>query len=103
MAANGIQFTEQQLNAMYRQQMLTQQAYRQWVAALPPEQQMLLQSRMQASMQQVQHQMAQIMTQAVRVEVQQVICCESVILRAFNRDHFLFKTGELLAFFALLV
>ena len=70
MAANGIQFTEQQLNAMYRQQLLTQQAYRQWVSALPPDQQIHLQTRMQAYMQQVQHQMAQIMQQNVpRIEV----------------------------------
>ena len=69
MAANGIQFTEHQLNAMYQQQMLTQQSYRQWVVALSPEQQILFQQRMQASMQQVQHQMAQIMQQCSRKEV----------------------------------
>ena len=68
MAASGIQFTEHQLNAMYQQQMVTQQSYRQWVLTLPPEQQMHLQQRMQASMQQVQHQMAQIIKNA-RAEV----------------------------------
>lgn len=60
MAVSGVQFSEHQLNAMYQQQMLTQQTYRQWVISLPAEQQMHLQQRMQASMQQVQLQMAQI-------------------------------------------
>jgi len=58
------------LNAMVQQQMLTQQNYRQWVMALSPEQQIHLQQRMQASMQQVQHQMTQIMQHA-RVEEEQ--------------------------------
>lgn len=61
MAVSGVQFSEHQLNAMYQQQMLTQQSYRQWVISLPAEQQMHLQQRMQASMQQVQLQMAQLL------------------------------------------
>ncbi|XP_047136295.1 uncharacterized protein LOC100209023 isoform X1 [Hydra vulgaris] len=71
MAANGIQFTEHQLNAMYQQQMLTQQSYSQWIVALSPEQQVLFQQRMQACMQQVQHQMAQILQQSSRKEEEQ--------------------------------
>ena len=63
MAANGMQFTENQLNAMYQQQMMTQQTYQQWIMALSPAQRVHLQQRMTALMREVQHQMAQIMQQ----------------------------------------
>ena len=61
MAVSGVQFSEHQLNTMYQQQMLTEQQYRQWVMTLPAEQQMHLQQGMQARMQQVQVQMAQML------------------------------------------
>ncbi|XP_066928709.1 histone-lysine N-methyltransferase 2C-like [Clytia hemisphaerica] len=69
MAATGIQFTESQLNAMYQQQVITQQAYQQWIHALSPRQRMHLQQQMQARMREVQHQMAQIVHQTSRNEV----------------------------------
>ena len=68
MAANGIQFTEQQLSAMMQQQVLTQQNYQQWVMALAPEQQIMLQQQMQGRLHQVKVQMAQMM-QHTRLEV----------------------------------
>jgi len=68
MAATGIQFTEAQLNAMYQQQMMTQQAYQQWIMALSPAKRVNLQQWMQTCMQDVQHQMNQIMQQT-RTEV----------------------------------
>lgn len=68
MAANGIQFTEQQLSAMMQQQVLTQQNYQQWVMALSPEQQIMLQQQMQGRLHQVKVQMAQMMQQT-RLEV----------------------------------
>lgn len=68
MAANGIQFTEQQLSAMMQQQVLTQQNYQQWVMALSPEQQIMLQQQMQGRLHQVKVQMAQMM-QHTRLEV----------------------------------
>ena len=64
MAATGMQFAENQLNAMYQQQMMTQQTYQQWIMALSPAQRMHLQQRMQVLMRDVQQQMAQIMQQA---------------------------------------
>lgn len=73
MAANGIQFTEQQLNAMVQQQLLTQQNYRQWVMALSPEQQIMLQQQMQGRLHQVKVQMAQMM-QHTRLEVSDTYC-----------------------------
>ena len=63
MAATGMQFTENQLNAMYQQQIMTQQTYQQWIMALSPAQRVHLQQRMTALMRDVQHQMAQIMQQ----------------------------------------
>ena len=68
MAANGIQFTEQQLSAMMQQQVLTQRNYQQWVMALSPEQQIMLQQQMQGRLHQVKVQMAQMM-QHTRLEV----------------------------------
>ena len=61
MAANGIQFSEPQMNAMYQQQMITQQAYQQWMMALSPSQRLHLQHRMQACMQEVQQHMSKMM------------------------------------------
>lgn len=61
MASTGMQFTEQELNMMYQQQMVAQQAYKQWVATLSIEQQGQLHARMQANMQQVQQGMAAMM------------------------------------------
>ena len=78
MAATGMQFTESQLNAMYSQQMMTQQAYQQWIITLSPTQRVHLQQRMQACMQDVQHQMTQIIQQA-RAEVCFKISIQNVI------------------------
>ena len=66
MASTGMQFTEQELNIMYQQQMVAQQAYKQWVATLSFDQQGQLHARMQANMQQVQQGMAAIMQNAIK-------------------------------------
>ena len=66
MASTGMQFTEQELNIMYQQQMVAQQAYKQWVATLSLDQQGQLHARMQANMQQVQQGMAAIMQNAIK-------------------------------------
>ena len=69
MAATGMSFSEQQLNAMYQQQMMTQQVYQQWMMALPPSQRVVLQHRMQAYMQEVQIQMTHLIKRSRNDEV----------------------------------
>jgi len=66
MASNGMQFTEQELNIMYQQQMVAQQTYKQWVATLSLDQQGQLHARMQANMQQVQQGMTAMMQNALK-------------------------------------
>ena len=66
MASTGIQFTEQELNVMYQQQMVAQQGYKQWIATLSLDQQGQLHARMQANMQQVQQGMSAVMQNALK-------------------------------------
>ena len=61
-----MQFSEQELNVMYQQQMVAQQAYKQWVGTLSLDQQGQLHARMQANMQQVQQGMAAIMQNTLK-------------------------------------
>ncbi len=66
MASAGMQFTEQELNAMYQQQMVAQQAYNHWIATLSLDQQGQLHARMQANMQQVQQAMSALVQNATK-------------------------------------
>ena len=61
-----MQFTEQELNAMYQQQMVAQQAYNHWIATLSLDQQGQLHARMQANMQQVQQAMSALVQNATK-------------------------------------
>ena len=70
MASTGMQFTEQELNIMYQQQMVAQQAYKQWVATLSLDQQGQLHARMQANMQQVQQGMAAMMQNILKTSAE---------------------------------
>ena len=66
MASNGMQFTEQELNIMYQQQMVAQQTYKQWVATLSLDQQGQLHARMQANMQQIQQGMTAMLQNSLK-------------------------------------
>ena len=70
-----MQFTEQELNIMYQQQMVAQQTYKQWVATLSLDQQGQLHARMQANMQQVQQGMTAMMQNALKNSTEASSCC----------------------------
>lgn len=81
MASTGMQFTEQELNIMYQQQMVAQQAYKQWVATLSLEQQSQLHNRMQANMQQVQQGMASMMQNILKGSAEVIVLVFGNILK----------------------
>lgn len=81
MASTGIQFTEQELNMMYQQQMVAQQAYKQWIATLSLDQQGQLHARMQANMQQVQQGMSAMMQSALKNATEVSSCPFNILLK----------------------